>query len=49
MVRVAEVRAKSLVEVLRRVVRVASSEVAPTGAARVAAVRAAVKRVKAEV
>ena len=33
----------------RRVVRVASTEVAPTGAARVAAVRAAVKRVKAEV
>ena len=32
-VRVAEVRAKGLVEVLRRVVRVASPEASPTGAA----------------
>ena len=32
-VRVAEMRAKGLVEVLRRVVRVASPEAAPTGAA----------------
>ena len=37
-VRVAEMRAKGLVEVLRRVVRVASPEASPTGAARVVAV-----------
>ena len=37
-VRVAEMRAKGLVEVLRRVVKVASPEASPTGAARVVAV-----------